>query len=298
MRDAFELYRLQSGYSEKSIRVQNSHVDRFKRWCNKEDIQEEAISYNQVLEFIVSERKRGLLNQSIIREINSVRIYFDYLLESEQVKHNIIRRVKIRQSGRMLLPEIIAKENLEKIYNDYLNVPSWKYHSGGTALLHERNTVILGLLIYQGVTTGELAKMEPGHVNLEKGKVYIPSTKKSNPRILSLNANQIIPMKTYLEQTRKKLLEKQDWSTSLLLIPVKKHSTLVGSILKQVKRLHPEIENSRHIRSSVIMNWLTVNNLRQVQYMAGHKSIRSTEAYRSQDISNLTRQLELFHPLQ
>ncbi len=298
MSDAFELYRLQSGYSEKSIRVQNSHVNRFKSWCNKKDIQEEATSYGQVLEFIENERGRGLLNQSIIREINSVRIYFDYLLESGKVKHNIIRRVKIRQSGRMLLPEIITVEKLEKIYQNYLNVPSWKYHSSGTKLLHQRNTVILGLLIYQGATTGELAKMEPGHVNLDKGKVYIPSTKKSNPRVLQLNAKQIISLKTYLEQTRKKLLENQDRFTSHLLIPVKKHSTLVSSILHQVKRLHPQVENSRHIRSSVIMNWLTVNNLRQVQYMAGHKSIRSTEAYRSQDISNLTRQLELFHPLQ
>ncbi len=298
MSDAFELYRLRSGYSENSIRVQNSHVGRFRRWCKTQEIQEEAISYSQVLMFIESERKRGLSNQSVIRQVNSVRIYFDYLVESELVKHNIIRRIKIQQSGRMLLPEIITKENLEKIYQDYLNVPSWKYHSKGTALLHERNTVTLGLLIYQGVTTGELAKMEPGHVNLDNGKIYIPSTKKSNPRILSLNANQIISLKTYLEQTRKKLLEKQDHTSSHLLIPIKKHSTLVSSILHQVKRLHPQVENSRHIRSSVIMNWLTSNNLRQVQYMAGHKSIRSTEAYRSQDISNLTRQLEMFHPLQ
>lgn len=297
MSDLFELYRLQSAYSEKSIRVQNSHVNRFKSWCSKEGIQEASISYSQVLAFIESERKRGLSNQSVVRQMNSVRIYFDYLIESGLVEHNIIRRVKIRQSGRMLLPEIIVAETLEKIYQDYLNVPSWKYHSGSTTLLHQRNTVILGLLIYQGVTTGELAKMEPRNVTLEKGKVYVPSTRKSNPRVLTLKAKQIISLKTYLEQTRKQLLKTQDPSTSYLLIPVKKHSTLISAILKKVKRQHPEIESSRHIRSSVIMNWLTVNNLRQVQYMAGHKSIRSTEAYRRQDITNLTRQLELFHPL-
>lgn len=297
MSDAFEQYRLQSAYSEKSIRVQNSNVNRFKSWCRKERIQEHDITYSQVLGFIDSERKRGLSNQSVIRQMNSVRIYFDYLIESGLVEHNIIRRVKIRQSGRMLLPEVITADALDKIYQDYLNVPSWKHHSKGTALLHQRNTVILGLLIYQGVTTGELAKMEPSHVNLEKGKVYIPSTKKSNPRVLTLNAKQIISLKTYLELTRKKLLEQQIQPVSHLLIPVKKHSTLVGSVLKQIKRQHPQVENSRHIRSSVIMNWLLSNNLRQVQYMAGHKSIRSTEAYRSQDITNLTRQLEMFHPL-
>jgi len=45
------------------------------------------------------------------------------------------------------------------------------------------------------------------------------------------------------------------------------------------------------------MGWLKQHNIRQVQYMAGHKSIRSTESYRLQDLTDLTRQLELFHPL-
>lgn len=298
MSESFTIYRYKSGYSEKSIRVQDSHVKGFKRWCIREGIREQEITYGQVLEFISAERKRGLSNQSIIREINSVRIYFDFLIESTGIAHNVIRRIKIRQSGMMLLPEVITPEALDKIYQDYLNYPSWKHHSKGTALLHQRNTVILGLLIYQGITTGELAKMEPRNVNLEKGTVYVPSTRKSTPRILVLHANQMIPLKTYLERTRRNLPKAPDLATAYLLIPVKKHSTLVSSIIHQVKRQHPEIESSRHIRSSVIMNWFLSNNLRQVQYMAGHKSIRSTEAYRRQDISNLTRQLELFHPLE
>ncbi len=31
--------------------------------------------------------------------------------------------------------------------------------------------------------------------------------------------------------------------------------------------------------------------------MAGHKSIRSIESYRRHDLTDLTEQLELFHPL-
>ena len=72
---------------------------------------------------------------------------------------------------------------------------------------------------------------------------------------------------------------------------------MVAAVIRQVKKIYPELTDARQIRSSVIMNWLKTSNIRQVQYMAGHKSIRSTEQYRSQDLSNLTRQLELFHPL-
>ena len=81
------------------------------------------------------------------------------------------------------------------------------------------------------------------------------------------------------------------------MFPSKKQSDMICNIVSQAKKLNPEIIDSRQIRTSVIMNWLKSNNIRQVQYMAGHKSIRSTEQYRSQDLSDLTKQLELFHPL-
>jgi hypothetical protein len=31
--------------------------------------------------------------------------------------------------------------------------------------------------------------------------------------------------------------------------------------------------------------------------MAGHKSIKSTESYRKEDLTDLTKQIELFHPM-
>ena len=72
---------------------------------------------------------------------------------------------------------------------------------------------------------------------------------------------------------------------------------MVCKVIKQVKKQNHEIIDSRQIRTSVIMNWLKSNNIRQVQYMAGHKSIRSTEQYKNQDLTDLTKQLELYHPL-
>lgn len=77
----------------------------------------------------------------------------------------------------------------------------------------------------------------------------------------------------------------------------KKSSDLVCKIVEAVKKIHPEIKDSRQLRTSVLMNWLKTNNIRQVQYMAGHKSIRSTESYQREDLTDLTKQLELFHPL-
>jgi len=283
----FDEYRHKNRYSPKSIKVQNCHINRFTGWCLNQNINPENISYNQVLQFIDSERNRGILNQSIIREINSIRIYFDYLLESGDIEQNIIRRIKIRQSGEKVFPETLNPKQLENIYQSFSNLPEWEHRTKTAKQLHKRNIVILGLLVFQGLTSGETAKLEVNHINLSEGKIYVPSTRKSNARILKLQATQILPVKNYIEES----------SSKTYLFLTKKQSDMICKIVQQAKKLHPEIIDSRQIRTSVIMNWLKTNNIRQVQYMAGHKSIRSTEQYRNHDLSDLTKQLELFHPL-
>ena len=292
----FKEYRQKNGYSEKSIRVQDCHVNCFKNWGIRQNINPGDINYGQVLQFIDSERERGIENQSVIREINSIRIYFDYLLESGITAQNIIKRIRLRQSGKKVLPEILSPAQLEKIYQDFSSLPLWNHGTAIAKLLHQRNTLILGLMIYQGLDSGEIARLETGHINLSEGKIYIPSGRNSNSRTLKLQANQILPFKTYMEETRPTLLEKRDLQTSFLF-PSKKSSDMVCKIVEAVKKIHPGLKDSRQIRASVIMNWLKTNNIRQVQYMIGHKSIRSTESYRGQDLTDLTKQLELFHPL-
>jgi site-specific recombinase XerD len=246
---SFEEYRHKNGYSANSIRVQNSHVNRFKSWCINHNIHLEEITYNQTLQFIDSERTRGILNQSIIREINSIRIYFDYLLGTGTVQQNIIKRIKIRQSVKKVIPETLSPQQLENIYLNFMNIPEWEHKTQTAKELHKRNVVILGLLIYQGLTSGETAKLEPNHINLAEGKIYIPSTRKSNARTLKLQANQILPIKSYIEE----------FKPNPYLFPTKKHSDMICKIVEQAKKNHPEIIDSRQIRTSVIMNWLKTN---------------------------------------
>jgi len=284
----FDTWRRKSGYSDKSIKIQNYSINHFKNWCSGQNINPESINYNQVLQFIDGERQRGLLNQSIINEMNAIRIYFDYLVEIGVIRQNIIKRIKIRQSGKKALPETLSPQELENLYQTFINLPEWEHRTKAAKEVHKRNVVLLGLLVYQGLTSGEIAKLETGHINLQEGKIYVPATRKSSARTLKLQANQILPIKSYIEE----------FIPNPYLFPVKKHSDMIGGVIRQAKKLNSKIIDSRQIRISVIMNWLKTNNIRQVQYMAGHKSIRSTEQYRNQDLTDLSGQLELFHPLQ
>jgi site-specific recombinase XerD len=282
----FTMYQTQKDYARQTIRINNYHLQYFKMWCtaNKQDIKN--ITYQAVLSFIRHEKARNITEISITNRLNAIRIYYDYLEETGQVKQNIIRQVKMRHPVKKVKPEPLTPVQLENIYKEYANQPGWQFRSKKEKQLHKRNKVALGLMIFQGVVAGELARLETYHVNLDEGKIYIPSTRKSNARLLQLHANQIIPLQAYMSEIEKGYL-----------FPCKKFTDLVSRITRDVKKISPALESSRHIRSSVIMNWLQQYNIRQVQYMAGHKKIKSTEHYKNEDLSDLTKQLELFHPL-
>jgi hypothetical protein len=113
---------------------------------------------------------------------------------------------------------------------------------------------------------------EVNHINLNEGIIYIPSTARSNSRTLKLSTPQILTLHTYIHGgTRDKLKPTADE-----LLPGNTHN-IVNLLTEELKGINPQIKNALHIRASVILHWLRQHNKRQVQYMAGHKYIGSTE---------------------
>ena len=132
--------------------------------------------------------------------------------------------------------------------------------------------------------------MEVGHISLGAGTVYIPSTGKGNSRTLLLQSAQVLPIHEYLQDTRPQLKPKGEE-----LFPGNQHNT-VDRLVQELQGINPAITNALHIRGSVNINWLKLHNKRQVQYMAGHKYISSTEAYAVQEMDTLQDELSRHHP--
>jgi hypothetical protein len=62
---------------------------------------------------------------------------------------------------------------------------------------------------------------------------------------------------------------------------------IIAHLLPELQGINPLVTNALHIRGSVILNWLKVHSKRQVQYMAGHKYLSSTEKYAAQKVEDL-----------
>jgi integrase/recombinase XerD len=120
-------------------------------------------------------------------------------------------------------------------------------------------------------------------------------------RILKLNANQILPLQEYMTETRPKLLELKNQPSEKLFVTIGTSQHIKDSmreLLRELKKEHQFLISFTQIRISAISQWVKEKNIREVQYMAGHASIYSTQRYIRANLDDLKDELSLFHPLQ
>ncbi len=88
-------------------------------------------------------------------------------------------------------------------------------------------------------------------------------------------------MLDYLNDTRKALLELTGKQTDRVFISIgtgEGFANLMAKLLKGLRRTDERVRSIQQIRVSVIVSWLKQYNIRQVQYMAGHKYVRFNRA--------------------
>jgi len=155
-------------------------------------------------------------------------------------------------------------------------------------------------MIYQGLKTEEPAKLETNHIKLREGKVEVPGGRKSNGRTLQLEPHQVMDVYDYVLQVRPKILDLSKQETDKLLIGAnggRQFSNFVTRLMQKLRKIDPSVKNAKQLRASVIMKWLKQHNLREVQYMAGHRYVSTTESYKQNEMEGLKEEIMQYHPL-
>lgn len=289
--DEFEQYLLGLKLSESTIAGHCYNVKLFIQWKDKEShLDAASIGYNDLLAYIQYEKQKKVSPATINLRLSAITHYFDHLKKKGEVKKNPVRLLRVKGTVKRVVENPLRVEELHALFDHYRLLKKVSPHQLNTALAHRRNAVILGLLVFQGVHSGELQKMEVKHVSVDAGTVYIPSSSKGNSRTLQLKPAQILPIHEYLQDTRYQLKPVGEE-----LFPGNLHNTIY-LLVQELQGINPAVTNALHIRGSVIINWLKQHNKRQVQYMAGHKYISSTEAYAVQEMDTLQDELSKHHP--
>ena len=284
MNDDFNQYRKEKGYSQKTIKSQDSYLRKFNAWLDGKGINLKSINYQTILSFVSDERKKGTASANLRNRLQAIRIYLDYNRDIGIIESNPAVNIKLQDKGYKTLPPAIEEETLHSIYKTFTTqIPSNEQRK----LQQERDSVALGLMIFQGLDSGDLERLTIKDINLTEGTIYIAASRKNAARSLKLESLQILSIHLYI--TTQSINDK--------LFTKSKVNDMVSAIVAKLKKQYPEILNPRHIRSSVIQNWLKRYHIRKVQYMAGHRRVSSTERYRREDINDLANQISRYHPI-
>jgi len=300
----FETYLQKLGNGKDTIRQKMNYTGYFLKWLEIENLQPNETRYNDLLNFIDYCNLEGKSKKHINRKLSSIRNYYDFLKQQSPNIINPALNLNLKGIKQKLPSNLINFQELENLYQSFETATNRE----------KRNKIILGLLIYQGVTTEELKQLEPNHLKLKEGKIYVPGGRKRKGRTLELKPFQILDLHEYLNEIRPEILNginkpkparkperiNKTRLENQLFISINGSENIKNSLLhmfKTIQKLNPGILHPKQIRASVITYWLKNHNLRQVQYMAGHKYVSSTERYQLNNLDNLQSKLEKLHPL-
>ena len=291
MIENFKTYLQQRNFRESTINGHLKNVSYFLQWIENVGLYEvENITQNNLLEYVQHEQKRNIDVATINNILTSISKYFEFLKAESLVTRNPARTLRIKGKVKTITEQPLKYADLEALYFAYkkLEKNTTKNLQARVNITHQRNIIIVGLLVWQGLHSGELEKLEVSHINLDEGKIYVPSGARSNSRTLQLHVQQVVQLHTYLHGSIHIRNDEKLFKGRM--------SDIIQALLEELKGLNPIIKNAQHIRASVILYWLKQYNKRQVQYMAGHKYIDSTERYAIQETDSLTDLLVKHHP--
>ena len=297
-RKEFEGYLKLKGYTRTTIESRLVIYDKYTEWLSKEGMEAEEVTYSDLLSFVKYCKRKGATQRTVQSYVGTLKHYYAHLIREKRIDYNPATDIKVKGIKRKAIYYILSPQELHQLYNGYQD----------DTLAGRRNKAMLGLLIYQGLTAEELAKLEVSDIKLREGKIEVPGGRRSNHRTMNLESHQVLDLYDYTLQTRPELIKEEpkgpgkvDRETRKLFIGSggisSSFSNYTSQLIKDLKQINLKLQNAKQIRASVITKWLKQYNLRETQYLAGHRYISTTESYQQNDVEGLAEEINMYHPL-
>ena len=308
----FKAYLKQQELSKTTAEMYHYQTMNFISFLDKDNTEVENCTEKEIMLYLGYLQKQGIAPETRKLRLSALKHFFNFQIENNQRKDNPANRIKLQGGQKQKLYPILSPQELQSIYENY-TVPKEddprSHHNWFNAyrLSKERNKVIIGLLFNQGITTAEVSRITTDSLDLRNGKIDITGGRTGKDRTLELKSSQIMDLMEYQYKTRNELLKYHKEPTKQLFLSTPASGqtqvndvnafNIFKRLTDELKEQNPKFINFLQVRASVITYWLKNYNLRQVQYMAGHKRIISTEMYLINDIDDLQKEIDSFHPI-
>lgn len=284
---AFEQY-LKERYAPSSVKMYLREVAIYLK-----AVHADQASYAEVMDYVGQLRERNYAVNNIRRIMASIRVYHQFLVETGVRMDNpcsMLFTLRDQPTPRPLHSLFSPSELKALLYRE---------NRYGSTIV--RNKVLLGLLIYQGLSVQELVNLQVREVDLTRAMVHVRHSRKHAARDLPLEASQIMDLQTYIHRDRPALLDGKTQTSTLLLNMRGRGITAddVHYLVSTYAWLYPDRQlTAGAIRASVMVNKLKQGeDISSVQYFGGFKWLSSVERFKPSDISRLLSMIDDFHPM-
>ena len=285
----FKIYlKSEKNFSAHTIRAYCADVYTFLLWSGDIDVlQIDPQKFSEYLYFI---QQIKYTKTTIARKIASIRAFFRFLYQEELIEYNPIDNIPIPKQNKTL-PDFLYEDEVENILRAVkIDTPQGF-----------RNRIILELLWVSGMRISELSGLNYENLNLEQNEIRVFG-KGAKERIV------LIPDKTkeglinYIENVSDLICKTEKKQSSPLFINYNGYRLQNQSIRKALKQALSSIQFTKRVTPHVFRHSFATKmlehgaDLRIVQELLGHSSIKNTQIYTHVSIQRLKEVYENTHP--
>lgn len=131
----------------------------------------DAVTESMLADYVFALEKGGAAPSTVARHVSSLRAFYRFLLENDDVQRNITDCLELPRRKREY-PTVLTMEQIDRL----LDAPDTERPMG------QRDKAMLELLYASGLKVGELIRLYPGDIDLRSAIVRIASDNSSHSR--------------------------------------------------------------------------------------------------------------------
>jgi len=245
------------------------------------------VSRDDVLQYLLAERERGMKDTTISRRLVSIRLFFSYLAKNKIIPTNITDIMDFPKITHVL-PDFLTLEEVD----DLINAAS------GEDIYSRRDKAIFEIIYSTGLRVSELTNLKTENILSEELCIRCIG-KGGKERIIPYGEKARAVLQVYMEKARPKL-QSESSKSFIFLTRTGGHMSRqrIWQLIKKYA-IHAGIYKniSPHtLRHSFASHLLSKGgDLRVIQEMLGHADIATTQIYTHVDTNKFKSAHSFFH---
>ena len=288
--DDFKIYlKSEKNFSEHTIRAYCADVYTFLLWLDNDNPLE--INPDKLAEYLYFIKQINYTKTTIARKIASIRAFYNFLYQEELISYNPADNISIPKQSKTL-PNFLSEDEVENILrNIKIDTPAGY-----------RNRIILELLWVSGMRISELSGLNFENLNLEQNEIKVFG-KGAKERIVLIPDKTKDGLVNYIKNVFNLINSEIEITPSTpLFINYNGYRLQNQSIRKALKNCLDKIHFIKHVTPHVFRHSFATKllehgaDLRIVQELLGHASIKNTQIYTHVSIQRSKEVYENSHP--